>query len=81
MDKSSALSPADAAALAAFTPQKPDLEFPDGSHFDSHPPHLDPAVMFERCEQMLAYNLADPAWQRRRERSRQDANGRAEFVL
>lgn len=58
-------------------PVVPDWELPDGRHFVSRLPHMDPQIMFARCEEMLAYTNRDPEVMRRRMEER----CRVEFIL
>lgn len=55
------------AAIAAFRPQPPELEFPIDPDFDSKPPHLDPQDAFQLCEEMIQYRDLNLDAERRRE--------------
>ena len=55
MKKSLARAQEIEAAIASFKEQPPELEFPIAPGFVSKPPHLDPAAMLRRCEEMLRF--------------------------
>jgi len=64
-------------ALAAFRPQKPDLELPINPDFVSKPPRLPWRVMYDRSLESLPRKLSRPNFRERRFAEKIDV----EFVL
>jgi hypothetical protein len=67
MPKSHARAQEIEAAIAAFRPQVPELEFPIDPAFDSKPPRLNPADAFRLCEEMIQYRDLERDAVRRRD--------------